>query len=58
VSNWADGFLGEAFMWVLAASVVAFAVTLKQTVFYIVLAAAFVVYAICLLIIRIRRKPL
>jgi protein-S-isoprenylcysteine O-methyltransferase Ste14 len=57
-SNWADGFLGEAFMWVLAASVVAFAVTLKQTVFYIVLAAAFVVYAICLLIIRIRRKPL
>jgi protein-S-isoprenylcysteine O-methyltransferase Ste14 len=55
--NWPDGFLGEAFMWVLAASVVAFAVTLNQTVFYVVLASAFVVYAICLAIIKMRRKP-
>ncbi len=55
--NWADGFLGEAFMWVLAASVVTFAVTLNQTVFYVVLGSAFVVYAICLAVIKMRRKP-
>jgi protein-S-isoprenylcysteine O-methyltransferase Ste14 len=54
--HWADGFLGEAFMWVLAASVVALAITLKQIVFFVVLGSAFVVYAICLAIIRMRRK--
>lgn len=57
VPNWADGFLGEAFMWVMALSVVVFAITLKQTVFFAVLGSAFVVYAICLAIIRKRRKP-
>ena len=57
VPNWADGFLGEAFMWVMALSVVVFAITLKQTVFFVVLGSAFVVYAICLAIIRKRRKP-
>jgi len=41
---------------VMAASVVAFAVTLRQTVFFVVLGSAFVVYAICLAIIRSRRK--
>jgi protein-S-isoprenylcysteine O-methyltransferase Ste14 len=55
--NWPGGFLGEAFMWVLAASVVAFAITLNQTVFFVVLASAFVVYAICLASIKMRRKP-
>ena len=55
--NWADGFLGEAFMWVMAASVVTFAITLKQTVFFVVLGSAFVVYAICLAIIKQLRKP-
>jgi protein-S-isoprenylcysteine O-methyltransferase Ste14 len=56
VPDWSDGFLGEAFMWVMAASVVAFAVTLKQIVFFVVLGSAFVVYAICLAIIKMRRK--
>lgn len=55
--NWADGFLGEAFMWVMAASVMVFAITLKQAVFFIVLGSAFVVYAICLAIIKMRGKP-
>jgi protein-S-isoprenylcysteine O-methyltransferase Ste14 len=54
--NWADGFLGEAFMWLLAASVLAFAITLKLIVFWIVLVAAFVVYAICYAAIRRRQK--
>ena len=54
--NWSDGFLGEAFMWVLAASVAAFAITLRQTIFFVVLGSAFVVYAICYAIIRARHK--
>lgn len=56
VPNWRDGFLGEAFMWVMAASVAAFAVTLNQRVFFAVLGSAFVVYAICLAVIKMRRK--
>lgn len=55
VPNWANGLLGEAFMWVLAASVVAFAITLNQTVYFVVLASSFPVYTICLAVIR-RRK--
>ena len=54
--NWKDGFLGEAFMWVLAASVAAFALTLNLTVFYVVLVSAFVVYAACYAVIR-KRAP-
>ena len=56
VPNWRDGFLGEAFMWVLAASVVAFALTLKQKIFFVVLGSAFVVYAICYVIIRSQKQ--
>ena len=55
-ATWSDGFLGEAFMWVLAASVAAFAITLNLKLFYIVLGSAFLVYAICYLFIRSRRK--
>lgn len=54
--SWGDGFLGEAFMWVLALSVVAFAITLNQRIFYVVLGSAFVVYAICYAVIRTRQK--
>ena len=32
--DWTGGFLGEAFMWVLAASLVAFAISLKQEIFF------------------------
>ena len=56
--NWTDGFLGEAFMWVMAASLVAFAFSLKQEIFFWVLGGSFVVYAICLAIIKLRRKRL
>ncbi|MGC2108603.1 MAG: isoprenylcysteine carboxylmethyltransferase family protein [Candidatus Korobacteraceae bacterium] len=54
--NWGDGFLGEAFMWALAAAVAAFAITLNQKIFYVVLGSAFLVYAICYVVIRSRRK--
>ena len=53
---WSDGFLGEAFMWVLAASVLSFAISLNQHVFFIVLGSAFVVYALCYWVIRTRQK--
>jgi hypothetical protein len=43
-------------MWVLALSVVTFAVTLNQRVFFVVLGSAFVVYAICYAVIRTRQK--
>jgi protein-S-isoprenylcysteine O-methyltransferase Ste14 len=54
--NWRDGFLGEAFMWVLAVSVGAFAVTLNLHIYFWVLASAFVVYAACVAIIRKRQN--
>lgn len=54
--NWSDGLLGEAFMWVLALSVLAFAVVLNLKVFFMVLASAYVVYAICYAVIRKRQK--
>jgi protein-S-isoprenylcysteine O-methyltransferase Ste14 len=56
IPHWADGFLGEAFMWVLAASLVAFAVSLNQVVFFVVLVSSFVVYGICNAIIKRRRQ--
>jgi protein-S-isoprenylcysteine O-methyltransferase Ste14 len=56
-ADWPGGFLGEAFMWVLAASVMVFAVSLQQRIFFWVLGSSFVVYAICLAIIKRRRNP-
>jgi len=44
--------LGEAFMWLLAASVVAFAVTFSLTIFFVVLASAYVVVAVSYVLIR------
>jgi protein-S-isoprenylcysteine O-methyltransferase Ste14 len=54
--RWGDGLLGEAFMWVLALSVMVFAITLNQHIFFVVLGSAFVVYAICYAVIRMREK--
>jgi protein-S-isoprenylcysteine O-methyltransferase Ste14 len=54
--NWKDGLLGEAFMWMLALSVVAFAITLSQTIFFVVLGSAYVVYGICYVVIIKRKK--
>ena len=56
VPNWGDGILGEAFMWTLAASAIAFAITLNQVIYFGVLASAFVVYGICLAVIKRRSK--
>jgi hypothetical protein len=56
VPNWADGMLGEAFMWVMAASVIAFAITLNQMIYFVVLASSFVVYAVCLAVIKRRKR--
>lgn len=58
VPNWTGGFLGEAFMWVLDCSVLAFAITLNLKIFYIILASAFVVYFFCYLIIKRRSGAL
>jgi protein-S-isoprenylcysteine O-methyltransferase Ste14 len=56
--NWSGGFLGEAFMWVLAASVAVFAATLSLKIFYVVLGAAYLVYGICYVVIRKREKKI
>lgn len=55
-AKWGDGLLGETFMWLLAISVIAFAITLNQRIFFIVLGSAFGAYAICYAIIRTRQK--
>jgi protein-S-isoprenylcysteine O-methyltransferase Ste14 len=55
-AKWSDGLLGEAFMWMLAASVIAFAITLNQKIFFVVLGSAFGVYGLCYLAIRLRQS--
>ena len=54
--RWGDGLLGETFMWLLAVSIIAFAVTLNQKIFFVVLGSAFGAYAFCYAIIRMRQK--
>ena len=54
--NWRDGLLGEAFMWILAAALVVFAITLSLPIYFVVLVSAFVVHALCYALIRKRRK--
>lgn len=54
--DWGAGLLGEAFMWTMAASILAFAITLNLHVFWIVLVLAFVVYGACYAVIRARQK--
>lgn len=44
--RWGQAFVGEIFMWGFAASVVAFALTLRVAVFYIVLGVSFAGYVI------------
>jgi len=43
-------------MWMLAASVVVFAITLSQTIFFVVLGSAYAVYAVCYAVIVKRKK--
>jgi protein-S-isoprenylcysteine O-methyltransferase Ste14 len=54
--KWGDGLLGEAFMWLLATSVIAFMITLNLKIFYFVLASAFIAYGLCYAVIRKRQK--
>ena len=54
--NWADGLMGEAFVWVMAAAEVAFAITLNQIVFFVMLVASFAFYGICVAVISQRKK--
>lgn len=56
VPNWKEGLLGEAFMWMIATSVATFALSLNLHAYFIVLTSAFVVYAICLAVIKHRHK--
>ena len=57
VPNWADGLRGEAFVWVMAASEMAFAFTLNLKVFFAFLGLAFLIHAICVSVIKPRHKP-
>jgi hypothetical protein len=41
----------------MAASVITFAITLNQTIYFVVLASSFLVYAMCLAVIKRRPKP-
>ena len=43
-------------MWMLALSLVVFAITLSQRVFFVVLGSAYVVYAVCYVVIIKRKK--
>ena len=54
--NWKEGLLGEAFMWMIATSVVTFALSLNLNAYFIVLSSPFVVYGICLAVIKHRQK--
>src|SRR5271157_2993645 len=54
--NWADGLMGEAFVWVMAAAEVAFVITLNQIVFFVMLVASFAFYGICVAVISRRKK--
>jgi len=47
-SQWKQAFFGEGFFWGFAAAVVAFAITLKLTYFWITLAVAFLLYFVSL----------
>ncbi len=42
--NWVDGFAGETFFWSFAAGELAFAVTLKQMYFYVIVGVGFAIY--------------
>ena len=50
-----DGIPRKAFTWVMAGSVIAFAVTLNRTVYFWVLGSAFAVDGICLVVVKKRR---
>ncbi len=52
--DWLGGFLGEAFLWVMAAAIVSFAVTFNQRTYFVLLACSFVVYFIASMILRYR----
>ncbi|MGC1105535.1 MAG: isoprenylcysteine carboxylmethyltransferase family protein [Candidatus Acidiferrales bacterium] len=54
--RWSQAFAGEVFMWGFAAAVVAFAVTLSLTVFYVVIGVGFAAYFVYWLIARRARQ--
>jgi len=54
--HWADGLLGEAFVWIMAASEVAFALTLKETIFFVLLGLSFLVHGVFVYVIKLRQK--
>ena len=56
VPNYAAGFLGELFFWTFTASLLVFAVTLNQKLYFCVLASAFVVFTLSLIAIKRRGK--
>jgi protein-S-isoprenylcysteine O-methyltransferase Ste14 len=56
VPDYAGGVLGELFFWAFTASLVVFAVTLDQRMYFSSLGAAFVIYALSMFVIKRRGK--
>ena len=54
LANWRDGFAGGAYLWLLAASLVVLAASLKESLFYATLMAAF---ATKLISVRLAGRP-
>jgi protein-S-isoprenylcysteine O-methyltransferase Ste14 len=54
--RWGQAWLGEAPMWIMACSVIAFAATLKPQVFYSVIGIALVGYAIRIAVVARRKR--
>ena len=56
VPNWGAGVLGELFFWTFTASLLVFAVTMNLTLYFSVLASAFIVYALAMIAIKRRGR--
>lgn len=54
--HWAQGFVGETFMWLFALCIAAFAATLNQVFLYATFGVAFGGYAIAMIVLRRIRK--
>jgi protein-S-isoprenylcysteine O-methyltransferase Ste14 len=51
-ANWAEGFKAESWYWGFAAALVAFAITLKLTLFFVILAASLVLFWVSSIVLQ------
>jgi protein-S-isoprenylcysteine O-methyltransferase Ste14 len=56
-ANWAEGFKAESWYWGFAAALVAFAITLKLTLFFVILAASLVLFWVSSMVLQNPRRP-